>query len=77
DSAGGVYFMSLEIAIYEICLVRNSYLMDVSGDDSKYDMMRNRVMEGLRSHFAPNFSTVLSTRICTLTIKLLEVSLEV
>jgi ATP-dependent Clp protease ATP-binding subunit ClpB len=30
-------------------------ILDVSGDDSKYDMMRKRVMEGLQSHFRPEF----------------------
>jgi ATP-dependent Clp protease ATP-binding subunit ClpB len=30
-------------------------ILDVSGDDSKYDMMRKRVMEGLQSYFRPEF----------------------
>ncbi|MBK1986102.1 ATP-dependent chaperone ClpB [Sphaerospermopsis aphanizomenoides BCCUSP55] len=35
--------------------IGSEHILDVSGDDSKYDMMRNRVMEGLRSHFRPEF----------------------
>ena len=30
-------------------------ILDVSGDDSKYHIMRKRVMEGLQSHFRPEF----------------------
>ncbi|MGM3308920.1 ATP-dependent chaperone ClpB [Anabaena sp. WFMT] len=35
--------------------IGSEHILDVAGDDSKYDMMRNRVMEGLRSHFRPEF----------------------
>ncbi|WP_016952708.1 ATP-dependent chaperone ClpB [Anabaena sp. PCC 7108] len=35
--------------------IGSEYILDVSGDDSKYDMMRNKVMDGLRSHFRPEF----------------------
>lgn len=35
--------------------IGSEHILDVSGDDSKYDMMRNKVMEGLRSHFRPEF----------------------
>jgi ATP-dependent Clp protease ATP-binding subunit ClpB len=35
--------------------IGSEHISDVSGDDSKYDMMRKRVMEGLRSHFRPEF----------------------
>ncbi|TAE55011.1 MAG: ATP-dependent chaperone ClpB [Nostocales cyanobacterium] len=33
----------------------SEHILDISGDDSKYDMMRNRVMDALRSHFRPEF----------------------
>ncbi|WP_353929354.1 ATP-dependent chaperone ClpB [Okeanomitos corallinicola TIOX110] len=33
----------------------SEHILDVAGDDSKYDIMRNRVMESLRSHFRPEF----------------------
>jgi ATP-dependent Clp protease ATP-binding subunit ClpB len=35
--------------------IGSEHILDISGDDSKYDMMRNRVMESLRSHFRPEF----------------------
>ncbi|MEA5550784.1 ATP-dependent chaperone ClpB [Anabaena cylindrica UHCC 0172] len=35
--------------------IGSEHILDVAGDDTKYDMMRNRVMEGLRSHFRPEF----------------------
>jgi ATP-dependent Clp protease ATP-binding subunit ClpB len=35
--------------------IGSEHILDVSGDDSKYDMMRNKVMESLRSHFRPEF----------------------
>jgi ATP-dependent Clp protease ATP-binding subunit ClpB len=35
--------------------IGSEHISDVSGDDSKYDMIRKRVMEGLRSHFRPEF----------------------
>ena len=35
--------------------IGSEHILDVSGDDSKYDLMRNKVMEGLRSHFRPEF----------------------
>ncbi len=35
--------------------IGSEHILDVAGDDSKYDLMRNRVMEGLRSHFRPEF----------------------
>jgi ATP-dependent Clp protease ATP-binding subunit ClpB len=35
--------------------IGSEHILDVSGDDSKYDMMRNRVMDSLRSHFRPEF----------------------
>ncbi|MBO1061543.1 MAG: Clp protease ClpB [Aphanizomenon flos-aquae MDT14a] len=35
--------------------IGSEHILDVAGDDSKYDLMRNKVMEGLRSHFRPEF----------------------
>ncbi|BAY19472.1 endopeptidase Clp ATP-binding chain [Anabaenopsis circularis NIES-21] len=35
--------------------IGSEHILDVSGDDSKYDMMRNRVTDALRSHFRPEF----------------------
>ncbi len=35
--------------------IGSEHILDVSGDDSKYEMMRVRVMENLRSHFRPEF----------------------
>lgn len=35
--------------------IGSEHILDVSGDDSKYDLMRDKVMEGLRSHFRPEF----------------------
>jgi ATP-dependent Clp protease ATP-binding subunit ClpB len=35
--------------------IGSEYILDLSGDDSKYDMMQKRVTEALRSHFRPEF----------------------
>ncbi|MBD2167763.1 ATP-dependent chaperone ClpB [Calothrix membranacea FACHB-236] len=35
--------------------IGSEHILDVSGDDSKYEMMQNRVTEALRSHFRPEF----------------------
>jgi ATP-dependent Clp protease ATP-binding subunit ClpB len=35
--------------------IGSEYILDVSGDDSKYEEMRKRVMKGLQSHFRPEF----------------------
>ena len=35
--------------------IGSEYILDVSEDDSKYDMMQKRVTEALRSHFRPEF----------------------
>ncbi|ABA19766.1 ATPase [Trichormus variabilis ATCC 29413] len=35
--------------------IGSEYILDVSGDDTKYDTMQNRVMDALRSHFRPEF----------------------
>ncbi|MDX2211962.1 MAG: ATP-dependent chaperone ClpB [Oculatellaceae cyanobacterium bins.114] len=35
--------------------IGSEYILDVSGDDSRYDEMQKRVMDGLRSHFRPEF----------------------
>ncbi|GAX40087.1 ATPase [Tolypothrix sp. NIES-4075] len=35
--------------------IGSEYILDVSGDDSKYNMMQKRVTEALRSHFRPEF----------------------
>ena len=35
--------------------IGSEYILDVSGDDSKYEKMRIRVMDALRSHFRPEF----------------------
>ncbi|MBD2362456.1 ATP-dependent chaperone ClpB [Anabaena minutissima FACHB-250] len=35
--------------------IGSEHILDVSGDDSKYETMRTRVMEALRSHFRPEF----------------------
>ncbi len=35
--------------------IGSEYILDISGDDSKYEMMRMRVTDALRSHFRPEF----------------------
>ncbi|MGI8499593.1 MAG: ATP-dependent chaperone ClpB [Hassallia sp.] len=35
--------------------IGSEYILDMSEDDSKYDMMQKRVTEALRSHFRPEF----------------------
>ncbi|MBW4434183.1 MAG: ATP-dependent chaperone ClpB [Pelatocladus maniniholoensis HA4357-MV3] len=35
--------------------IGSEHILDVSSDDSQYEKMRNRVMDGLRSHFRPEF----------------------
>ncbi|WP_204152935.1 ATP-dependent chaperone ClpB [Leptolyngbya sp. CCY15150] len=35
--------------------IGSQYILDVSGDDDKYDEMRSRVLQALRSHFRPEF----------------------
>lgn len=35
--------------------IGSEHILDVSGDDSKYDMMQKRVLDALRSHFRPEF----------------------
>ncbi|HIK08601.1 MAG TPA: ATP-dependent chaperone ClpB [Trichormus sp. M33_DOE_039] len=35
--------------------IGSEYILDVSGDDSQYETMRERVMDALRSHFRPEF----------------------
>ncbi|MBJ7296614.1 MAG: ATP-dependent chaperone ClpB [Nostocales cyanobacterium LE14-WE4] len=35
--------------------IGSQYILDISGDDSRYDEMRNRVMEAMRSSFRPEF----------------------
>ncbi|MDJ0737093.1 MAG: ATP-dependent chaperone ClpB [Nostocaceae cyanobacterium] len=35
--------------------IGSEHILDISGDDSQYDQMRNRVMDALRSHFRPEF----------------------
>jgi ATP-dependent Clp protease ATP-binding subunit ClpB len=35
--------------------IGSEHILDVSGDDSKYETMQKRVMEALRSHFRPEF----------------------
>ncbi|MEJ1931301.1 ATP-dependent chaperone ClpB, partial [Nostoc sp. NIES-2111] len=35
--------------------IGSEHILDVSGDDSQYETMRNRVMDALRSHFRPEF----------------------
>lgn len=35
--------------------IGSEHILDVSGDDSQYEIMRNRVMDALRSHFRPEF----------------------
>ncbi len=35
--------------------IGSEYILDLSGDDSKYEMMRKRVLEALRSQFRPEF----------------------
>ncbi|MEH2174104.1 ATP-dependent chaperone ClpB [Nostoc sp.] len=35
--------------------IGSEHILDISGDDSKYETMRVRVMEALRSHFRPEF----------------------
>ncbi|MBF2085279.1 ATP-dependent chaperone ClpB [Thermoleptolyngbya sp. C42_A2020_037] len=35
--------------------IGSEHILDVSGDDSKYEEMRKRVMDALRSHFRPEF----------------------
>ncbi|MFM6021727.1 MAG: ATP-dependent chaperone ClpB [Dolichospermum sp.] len=35
--------------------IGSQYILDVSGDDNRYDEMRNRVMEAMRNSFRPEF----------------------
>ena len=35
--------------------IGSQYILDVSGDDSRYDEMRHRVMEAMRNSFRPEF----------------------
>ncbi|WP_026733054.1 ATP-dependent chaperone ClpB [Fischerella sp. PCC 9605] len=35
--------------------IGSEHILDISGDDSQYEKMRNRVMDALRSHFRPEF----------------------
>jgi ATP-dependent Clp protease ATP-binding subunit ClpB len=35
--------------------IGSQYILDVAGDDSRYDEMRNRVMEAMRGSFRPEF----------------------
>ncbi|WP_414527620.1 ATP-dependent chaperone ClpB [Nodularia chucula] len=35
--------------------IGSEYILDVSGDDTKYEMMQTRVTDALRSHFRPEF----------------------
>ena len=35
--------------------IGSEHILDVSGDDSKYEQMQRRVLEALRSHFRPEF----------------------
>jgi ATP-dependent Clp protease ATP-binding subunit ClpB len=35
--------------------IGSQYILDVAGDDSRYDEMRNRVMEAMRNNFRPEF----------------------
>ncbi|HEY9881930.1 MAG TPA: ATP-dependent chaperone ClpB [Leptolyngbyaceae cyanobacterium] len=35
--------------------IGSEHILDVSGDDSKYDEMRSRVLQALRKHFRPEF----------------------
>jgi ATP-dependent Clp protease ATP-binding subunit ClpB len=35
--------------------IGSQYILDVAGDDSRYDEMRNRVMEAMRTNFRPEF----------------------
>jgi ATP-dependent Clp protease ATP-binding subunit ClpB len=35
--------------------IGSEYILDVSGDDTKYDMMQTKVTDALRSHFRPEF----------------------
>jgi ATP-dependent Clp protease ATP-binding subunit ClpB len=35
--------------------IGSQYILDVSGDDEQYDVMRSRVMDAMRSQFRPEF----------------------
>ncbi|MDM3860231.1 MAG: ATP-dependent chaperone ClpB [Aphanizomenon gracile PMC644.10] len=35
--------------------IGSQYILDISGDDTRYDEMRNRVMEAMRNSFRPEF----------------------
>jgi ATP-dependent Clp protease ATP-binding subunit ClpB len=35
--------------------IGSQYILDISGDDSRYDEMRHRVMEAMRNSFRPEF----------------------
>jgi ATP-dependent Clp protease ATP-binding subunit ClpB len=35
--------------------IGSQYILDVAGDDTRYDEMRNRVMEAMRNSFRPEF----------------------
>jgi len=35
--------------------IGSQYILDLAGDDSRYEEMRNRVMEAMRASFRPEF----------------------
>jgi ATP-dependent Clp protease ATP-binding subunit ClpB len=35
--------------------IGSQYILDLAGDDEQYDLMRDRVMEAMRSNFRPEF----------------------
>ena len=54
DSQGHLVDFSNTIVIMT-SNIGSDHILDVAGDDSRYDEMRDRVLKALRSHFRPEF----------------------
>jgi ATP-dependent Clp protease ATP-binding subunit ClpB len=54
--------------------IGSDHILDVAGDDSKYEKMRNRVTDALRSHFRPEFLNRIDDLIIFHTLKRTELA---
>ncbi|MEO1095655.1 MAG: ATP-dependent chaperone ClpB [Cyanobacteria bacterium J06638_28] len=54
DSQGHVVDFSNTIVVMT-SNIGSDHILDIAGDDSRYDEMRDRVLKALRSHFRPEF----------------------
>lgn len=54
--------------------IGSEHILDVSGDDSQYDEMQNRVMSALRKHFRPEFLNRIDDTILFHTLNRAELS---